>query len=210
MVDIKSPPPDPKIPISPKWEILPPKTKLIRIFNPQKYNTQAITFRYFGAINRFDHQRYPLYDPKVDSDRGINYWGFSLSCCIVEVFGDTRVIETNNLEVAYVELNDSIKLLDLRGNGAMKAGSVSAIAKTANRDLSQKWSCYFYEQISTYGEIDGLIFSNAHNDKHAIALFERAEPQLKTAKVTTLPLSSGALRSAINEIAIENSLIFCE
>ena len=148
--------------------------------------------------------------PEVDADRGINYWGFSLSCCIVEIFGDTRVIETSDLEVALVELNESIELLDLRGVAAMKAGTVSAIAKTANRDLSQAWADYFYAHPDVYGHIAGLIFSNAHNDEDAIALFERAKSQLESAKVTTLRLDSQALRPAIAEIAIENSLIFLD
>lgn len=208
MVAIKFPPPDPKIPISPVWKILPTKTKLIRIFNPTKHQTQATTFRYYGPIGRFDHQRYSLSKPEVDSDRGINYWGFTLSCCVVEVFGDSRVIETENLEVTLVELSQPIKLLDLRATAAMKAGTVSAVAKTANRDLSQAWARYFYEQTQIYDEIAGLIFSNAHNDEDAIALFERTEPQLKSAKVITLPLNSNALRAALADIAIENSLIF--
>ena len=210
MVTIDFPPPNPQILIQPVWKILPPQTTLLRIFNPNKYNTQATTFRYFGPIGRFDHQRNSLAEPEVDSNRGINYWGFSFSCCLVEVFGDTRVIETNDLEVALVELNEQIKLLDLRGVAAMKAGTVSAIAKTANRDLSQAWADYFYSQVNIYGDIAGLIFSNAHNDEDAIALFERAKSQLKSAKVKTLRLDSHALRPAIVEIAIENSLIFID
>ena len=210
MVVINSPPPDPQISIQPVVKVLPPQTRLLRIFNPNKHNTQATTFRYFGPIGRFDHQRHPLTKPKVDMERGINYWGFSLSCCIVEVFGDTRIIETGDLEVALVELNESIELLDLRGVAAMKAGTVSAIAKTANRDLSQAWADYFYSQVNIYGDMAGLLFSNAHNDEDAIALFERAKPHLESSKVTTLKLNSQALRTAIVDIAIENSLIFLD
>lgn len=55
MVVINFPPPDPLISIQPVWKVLPSQTKLLRIFNPNKYNTQATTFRYFGPIGRFDH-----------------------------------------------------------------------------------------------------------------------------------------------------------
>lgn len=208
MVAIEVPPPNSQIPISPVFEILPPKTKLRRIFNPTKYQTQATTFRYYGPIGRFDHHRHTISKPNRDPDRGINYWGFTFSCCVVEVFGDTRVIETQDLEVALIELTQPLKLLDLRGSAGMKAGTVSAIAKTANRDLSQAWGRYFYEQTKIYDTIAGLIFSNAHNDEDAIALFERAEPQLKTASVTTLSLSSSAIRTSLLEAAIKNNLIF--
>ncbi len=107
-----------------------------------------------------------------------------------------------------VELTESIKLLDLRGSGAMKAGTVSAIAKTAQRNLSQAWSSYFYEHPELYSEIDGLLFSNAHNDEAAIALYERAQPQLDTAKIASLPLDATALCPAIADCAVENNLIF--
>ncbi len=209
MVVIKSPPPEPKIPISPAWKIVTAKTKLRRIFNPNtQHKTQATSFRYWGPKERFDHQRHSLTEPKVDSDRGINYWGFTLSCCVVEVFGDTREIITEDFEVALVELNEPVKLLDLRKEAAMKSGTVSAIAKTANRDLSQAWACYFYEEVSVYDDIAGLILSNAHNDEDSIALFERAQTQLESANVVTLPLGSLALRPALKDIAIRNSMIF--
>ncbi len=205
MVAIPFPPPDPKISVSPVFEILNPGTKLRRIFDPTKYNTQAITFRHYGPIGRFDHQRGSSSKPDFDSARGINYWGFSLSCCLVEVFGDTRVIDTENKEVALVELTTTIKLLDLRGSGAMRSGIVSAIAKTAQRNLSQAWSSYFYEQ---YDEIDGLLFNNAHNDEAAIALYERAQPQLDAAKIASFPLDAVALEAAIADCALSNNLIF--
>lgn len=127
---------------------------------------------------------------------------------MVEVFGDTRVIETNNLEVAMLELTQPIKLLDLRGSAAMKVGTVAAISKTADRDLSQAWSRYFYDHPQIFGAIDGLIFSNAHNDEDAIALYERAKSQLNSSKVTTLPLSSSTLQSAIEDTAVNNGMIF--
>ncbi|MDJ0897439.1 MAG: RES domain-containing protein [Xenococcus sp. MO_188.B8] len=208
MVEITFPPPDPQISVSPVFEILTLGSKLRRIFDPTKYDTQATSFRHYGPIGRFDHQRGSLDKPNYDAERGINYWGFELSCCLVEVFGDTRVIETENKEVALVELTKSIKLLDLRGSGAMKAGTVSAITQTAQRNLSQAWSSYFYEYPELYGEIDGLLFNNAHNNEAAIALYERARPQLDAAKIDSLPLEATALYPAISDCAIKNNLIF--
>ncbi|MDJ0650499.1 MAG: RES domain-containing protein [Xenococcaceae cyanobacterium MO_188.B19] len=207
MVAIDSPPPNPQITISPVYEILKIGTELRRIYNPTKYNTQATTFRHYGPINRFDHHQYPLDNPGSDPDRGINYWGFTLSCCLVEVFGDTRIIDTTNLKVALIQLTKPIKLLDLRGSAAMKVGTVSAISKTANRDLSQAWGSYFYDNPQTFSQIEGLLFSNAHNDEDAIALYERAKPQLGSSKIKTLPLNSVGLRSAIEDAAIKNNLI---
>ncbi len=204
MVTISFPPPDS---VSPLFKILNPGTKLRRIFDPTKYNTQATSFRHYGPIHRFDHQRGSLDEADYDSERGINYWGLTLCCCLVEVFGDTRVIETENKEVALVILNKPIKLLDLQ-SGAMNAGTVSGMTQAAQRSLSQAWSRYFYEHPELYGEIDGLFFNNAHNNEEAIALYERAKPQLDASDVSSLPLDHPSLYTAIADCAIKNNLIF--
>ncbi len=49
-------------------------------------------------------------------------------------------------------------------DGAMRAGSVAALAKTAERACSQAWGRYVYEHPELYGMVDGLRFFNAHND----------------------------------------------
>ncbi len=50
-----------------------------------------------------------------------------------------------------------MQLLDLRGSGAMRAGSVAALSAIADRDLSQVWSRHFY----AFHAVDGLVYSNA-------------------------------------------------
>jgi hypothetical protein len=41
---------------------------------------QALTFRYYGPINRFDHHRIPSEGGRAeDPERGIYYAGFTLS-----------------------------------------------------------------------------------------------------------------------------------
>ena len=208
MVQIDPPPPEPTFPISPKHKVLKAGTKLRRIYNPNKYNTKAVSFRFNGARARFDHHRFSCKNPQNDPDRGINYWGFTLSCCLVEVFGDTRVIDVDEYKVALLTLNQSLKLLDLRGAAAMNAGTLSSVSQTADRNLSQLWGKYFYEETEIYGLIDGLIFNNAHNNEDSIALYERAKPQLDSANIKILALNSLALRPAIAECALENSMIF--
>lgn len=207
MVTIRLPPPTRNI--SPVVVSLEAETKLIRIFDPTKYNTQALSFRYFGPVSRFDHHPITgsLNQPQLDSHRGVIYAAFTLSSCLVEIFGDGDVIEVKQQEVASIHLAMDLNLLDLRGNNAMKAGTVSAIAKTANRSLSQAWSRYFYEQRELYGEIDGIIYSNAHNDEDAVGLYERAIDKLSNSKLQIMPLKHPALRRAIFQIAENHSLL---
>jgi len=207
MVAIRLPPPTRNL--SPVFTTLEANTKLIRIFDPTKYNSQPLGFRSFGPLSRFDHHRcdQPLKQPQLDPERSIIYAASTLSSCLVEIFGDGDVIEVKQQQVASIYLDKALNLLDLRGNNAMKAGTVSAIAKTADRHLSQTWSRYFYDQSELYGEIDGLIYANAHNDEDAVALYERALDKLINSTVRTLPLKHPALRSAIFQIADNHSLL---
>ena len=222
MVAIRLPPPSRNL--SPQLKTLKPNTKLIRIFDPTKYNAQALGFRSFGEglipslyggtctprpISRFDHHRTDVTSgkPQLDPERSIIYAAFTLSSCLVEIFGDGDVVEVKQQQVASIYTAETLNLLDLRGNNAMKAGTVTAIAKTANRNLSQTWSRYFYERKDLYSDLDGIIYSNAHNDDDALALYERAQSKLVTSKVKTMPLKHPALRSAIFQIAENHSLL---
>jgi hypothetical protein len=203
MVSIAPPPPQ-NTP-SPSFLVLEPGSHLIRIFNPTQHGAQALTFRHYGPIHRFDHQRGEV--PNIDSERGVYYAAFTLSGCLVECFGDPGVIEIKDEEVCRIELTRPITLLDLRGAGAMRAGSVSALAKTADRRLSQEWSRYFYEEQTIYSTVDGLIYFNAHNDEEAIVLYERAMDGLVCPPDRIIRLDRPQLRPAIQQAAIDNNLI---
>jgi hypothetical protein len=201
--------PPPSKPPNPLHCTLASGSFLLRIFDPTSYGTQALTFRHFGPINRFDHQRIPSQSNRTqDPERGIYYAGFNLSCCLVECFGDTGVIELKDRQICSVQLTRNLTLLDLKGNGAMRAGSVAALAKVADRNLSQAWSRYFYEQTSLYGQIDGISFRNAHNDEEAIALYERAQSALICPDNQILRLDHPSLRPGIQQAALDNHLDF--
>jgi hypothetical protein len=207
VVLIASPPPSK--PPSPLYRTLPSGSTLLRIFDPSRYGTQALTFRHFGPINRFDHQRPSESGDRVeDPERGITYAGFTLSYCIVEYFGDIGVIELKGQQIGQIQLTQDLTLLDLRANGAMRAGSVAALAKTADRSLSQEWSRYFYEQTSQYEHIDGISYLNAHNDEEAIALYERAQSALICPATRISPLAHPSLRPSIQQAALDNHLDF--
>jgi hypothetical protein len=125
----------------------------------------------------------------------------------VELFGDTRIVECGERCVAYAQLTRTLHLLDLRGRGAMRAGANAALAKVADRPLSQEWSRYFYEQESLYSRIDGLIFFNAHNDGVAIALYERAADALSCPDNNVMRLDHPRLRRTVVRRALENGLV---
>jgi len=201
-------PPPPTNPPSSSFHTLPANSKLIRIFDPTRYQAQALTFRFNGPRHRFDHHRGLISAPQDDPERGIYYAAFSLSGCLVEYFGDTGVIEIKDQCIGLIDVTRPLKLLDIRGPGAMKAGSVAALAKTADRTLSQQWSRYFYEHVDIYSRIDGIIYYNAHNDEEAIALYERGQDGLACLQNQVIQLASPKLRLAIQAAALANNLIF--
>ncbi len=198
----------PTRPPSPCFHNLAVGSQIVRIFDPTKYQTQALTFRFNGPRHRFDHHRGDITAPQDDQERGIYYAAFTLSSCLVEYFGDTGVIEIADQCVCRVSITRPLRLLDIRGSGAMKAGSVAALSKTADRVLSQEWSRYFYENEDIYSRIDGIIYFNAHNDEEAISLYERASDGLDCPEDRVVRLAHPRLRPAIQKAALDNNLIF--
>lgn len=169
-------------------------TRLLRIYRPEPHGQTATGFRRTGPLARFDHHRDGV-------DCGILYAGFTLSCCLVECFGDTGVIDTQGRRLAFLLTTRPLELLELRGRGAMRAGSVAALASTADRDLSQNWSRHFH---ATYPQIDGVIYSSAHNEESAVALYERAEADLHAE--FDLPLDHRSVRSRILKVARDHAM----
>ena len=159
MVEIAPPPPK-RLPVKPVLYSIDKNKCLVRIFDPTKHNTNALSFRYYGALERFDNQQYSRDAPANDEERGIYYAGFTLSCCLVEVFGDKRTIEVGNYCVALVELKRPLSLLDLCGTPAIANGTVVALSSVSERDISQSWSRYFYDNYDTYTKVDGIIYHN--------------------------------------------------
>ena len=90
----------------------------------------------------------------------------------------------------------------------MRAGSVAAISKVADRSLSQAWARHFYEHSEAFGTIDGIAYYNAHNDGDALVLFERADGALTCSPERVLRLDDPTLQDAIGDIAIKNNLNF--
>jgi hypothetical protein len=201
-------PPPPRRRPNPLFHILPADTRLVRLFDPSRHGATATGFRSYGPLLRFDHHREREDGkPENDVERSIYYTAMTLSGCLVEVFGDTGVVDLHRHRVASPILRRTLRLLDLRRNGAMRAGTKAAIAKVPDRSLSQAWSRHFYETPEVYGNLDGVIYLNAHNDEDAIALYERASDALECPPERSIGLDDEALRAAVLEAADDNDLV---
>ena len=197
------------------FEVLESGFELVRIFDTSSYSTTATSFRYYGPLHRFDHHSAseaigssagPRHTPVLDPDRGVYYAARTLSSCLVELFGDDRLIEPGGLQVAVPVVRRDLRLLDLRSSGAMRAGTAVAVSKARDRALTQMWSRHFYEATDVYGEVDGLIYAGAHNGEDAICLYARAVESLECAVDRVIGLDDPLLRPTILEAAADNDL----
>ena len=184
----------------PQHARLPAGSDLYRIYNPTRHGGTPLGFRFVGPLVRFDHH------VGGSTDRGSYYAAPSLESCVVEVFGDLGVVTFDEFRVMKPLLHCELVLLDLRARGAMRAGTVAAIA-SADYGLSQAWSRYFYEQPEAYGEIDGLLYANAHNGADAVALYERAQNALDCATEREWRLDDPAIETEVRRIAHANNLL---
>lgn len=141
-----------------------------------------------------------------DADRGLYYAATTLSSCVAEVFGDTGLIDCGEWHIAMPRLQRDVRLMDLRGSGAMRAGSVAALSKVPDHALSQTWSRYFYD-IAAYQPLEGLLWYNAHNDEEALVLYERAEDALDCPQDRVVRLDDPLLRPVLEQIAEANNLV---
>ena len=164
---------------------LSPGERLIRLYDPVSiYPIGPKLFRTWGPLKRFDHHRgYALAGLTTaadDPDRAVYYAARSLIGAVVEIFGDS-VIQPGSHRILYLTLRSALTLLDLRGNAAMRIHLSHGIGQVDPPPLTQAWSRHFYENPMTFGNVDGLIYSNAHNDDDAIMLYERARPTIARA-----------------------------
>lgn len=198
MVLVAAPPPARRP--RPQHLTLPNAAELYRIYDPTRHGAGPLSFRRVGPLVRFDHHE------SGSSERAIYYAALTLDACVVEVFGDVGVVRLDELRVANPLLERELLLLDLRGRAAMRAGTVVAVA-TADHALSQQWSRYFYDNPDTYGQIDGLVYANAHNGADAIAIYERAQDAFVFPPDRDWPLRDPVVETAIRTIAHANNLL---
>ena len=127
-----------------------------------RYKTQAKQYRFFGSLLRFDHQQ-PLAKEEATSlkgkedPRGITYWGYNLSCPLVGLFGDTKIVEFKDYEVAIAIIPQPLLLLDIRDKAAMAAGSVAALGAVADRLVSQAWSRFLLNSLNGGSPRNGFL-----------------------------------------------------
>lgn len=201
MVAIHRPPPLQKP--DPSFATLVKGTQLLRLYNTKSPFPFSL-FRFFGPLERYDHHREEFrWKNKPDPERAVCYCAETMSACIVEVFGDNRII-TAYYNIVTIELTHNISLLDIRGRAAMKAGIPMALSAIPDRIYTQEWARYFFLETSIYGlDTGGMIYPSAHNGEDCIVLWNRARAYVQA--VGQRPIIEK--EKQVRKIAEKNSLI---
>lgn len=170
-------PPSTHFDLDSKIEPIAADVRLLRIYAPEPYRTGPLTFREFGPLLRFDHQRPAVAGPRRDRGRGILYAARELVCSVGERFGDDGAVTKTGYRLARLAVTDGVAVLDLRGAAATGAGTIAAIGGVGERQVTQAWARWWYEHPQL-ASIDGLLYTSAHSGLDALALWERADGKL--------------------------------
>jgi hypothetical protein len=100
----------------------------------------------------------------------------TISCALVEVFGDGEVIEQWQLAVS--ALWDPPQLVELRGQPPCVPAPWPPIGALGMPQCNPGLIPAIYDNSAIYGNLNGgLIYSDAHNGKDAIVLYESRDPR---------------------------------
>lgn len=135
--------------------------------NPSRFSDP----RHRAAANRF----------------GVLYLGSSLKLCFLEtMLRDDRDGIVGQIAIAESELDDrryseirvcqELHLLDLTGDGPVRMGIPSDVARGRRQALARKWSVAFYEHPE---QPDGIVYPSRLNGETNLAIYGRAVGKLE-------------------------------
>jgi RES domain len=176
-----------------------------------------------ARFGRIYHLRYPdplgigktpsrFSDPRrrIPANRfRVLYLGSSLKVCFVEAMlrdqrngavADYPIEERELHERLYadVEVAEPLSLVDLRGDGLLRMGVPSDVARGARQRLARLWSVAFHTHPSGP---DGILYPSRLNGETNLAVYDRAIPKLRTADTNPLIAVAG-LAEVLNDLKV--------
>lgn len=160
----------------------------------------------------FGKSRSRFSDPRrrIELNRfGVLYLGSSLKVCFLEavlrderdgVVGDFPMdeAELDSRRYARVVTNTELSLIDLTGDGPVRMGVPSDVARSSRQALARRWSIAFHEHPA---QVDGVCYPSRLNGEVSLAIYGRAVPKLTVEVVTALRSAPGLAR-VLNELEI--------
>ncbi|MER9223164.1 RES family NAD+ phosphorylase [Mesorhizobium sp. M0644] len=161
-----------------------------RTFGRIYWSTYPDPLGYGKSPSRFSDPR-----RRLDANRfGILYLGNSLKVCFLEtVLRDRREGILDDLPIEEVELTrrryaeiattTDLRLVDLRGDNAVRMGVPTDVVRAQRQNLARRWSLAFHEHPF---KPDGIIYPSRLNEATDLAIYDRATPKLQPKRVMTL------------------------
>jgi len=151
-------------------------------------------------------------DPRrlVEANRfGVFYLGSSLKVCFLEavlrdqrdgVVGDYLMAESelDTRNYAEIEPKAHLKLIDLTGDGPVRMGIPSDVARASNQVLARRWSLAIYQHPE---HVDGILYPSRLNGETNLAVYDRAIPSVACVGAVTLRRAGGLAR-VLNDFRI--------
>jgi hypothetical protein len=117
---------------------------------------------------------------------GVLYLGSSLKVCFLEtMLRDDRDGIVGQIAIAESELDDRrfseirvrepLRLLDLTGDGLVRMGIPSDVARGRRQALARKWSVVFHEHPA---QVDGIVYLSRLNGETNMAIYGRSVGKL--------------------------------
>ncbi len=117
---------------------------------------------------------------------GVVYFGSSIKVCFVEaILRDRGVGRTATFPIEWAELEawscaevrveTALRVVDLRGDGLVRMGIPTDVARASAQDLARIWSRALWAHDT---KPDGLMYDSRLNGETNVVVFDRALPKL--------------------------------
>lgn len=117
---------------------------------------------------------------------GVVYFGSSIKVCFVEaILRDRGVGRTHTFPIEWAELEawscaevrveTALRVVDLRGDGLVRMGIPTDVARASAQDLARIWSRALWAHDT---KPDGLMYDSRLNGETNVVVFDRALPKL--------------------------------
>ncbi len=138
---------------------------------------------------------------------GVVYLGSSVKVCFLEaILRDRGVGRTRAFPIEWAELemwtcgelriDAALRLVDLRGDGLVRMGIPTDVARASSQDLGRAWSRAFWSHDA---KPDGIIYDSRLNGETNIGLYDRALTKVAATATPRLVDCRAELASIIND-----------
>jgi hypothetical protein len=89
---------------------------------------------------------------------------------------------------AEIEVVRDLTMVDLRGDGAVRMGVPSDVARASRQTLARAWSVAFHDHPQVP---DGIVYASRLNGQTNLAVYDRALPKLAVRRAMPLIAAAG-------------------